>query len=466
INCSSARAAMAVTESNYIELMKSCSKFNARITGERKTRYPFFDQQTGTAHRPSAYAWRRSEHRYASKDPDYVYSYPAIKWRRDPSAPPSDATEMKMFLHNNQPLTDAINHAQSYGAPATMPTSMGNLEAMAMMSNAESTMMEASHHSGGGGGGGSERSRGAGLKREAAAYEDYDEDPFEDGLSDDGGDSDDDFGSKRKKGKGGGGHPASAKKKKASGGPTGGQVGGGSAASSAPTATPTSGNAAAAEEKRHACNKCGARYKSRPGLSYHKAHVHGDGVQAPANVLAGGDAGSGGSGSSGSGGAKGRRGAAPPPIEMPPMGGVGGGAGCPSPAVLPPPVIFSPSVDISDTCDFCDGTRLENKKTKQPEELVTCHDCGRSGHPSCLNFTENMRLSTSKFGWQCIECKSCAICGTSDNDDKLLFCDDCDRGFHLYCLQPPLEQAPDDAWSCHLCMKVFGAKAAAAQAKK
>lgn len=24
--------------------------------------------------------------------------------------------------------------------------------------------------------------------------------------------------------------------------------------------------------------------------------------------------------------------------------------------------------------------------------------------------------------------KSCGICGTSDNDDQLLFCDDCDRG--------------------------------------
>ena len=35
----------------------------------------------------------------------------------------------------------------------------------------------------------------------------------------------------------------------------------------------------------------------------------------------------------------------------------GGGSACSSPAILPPPVIFSPSVDISDTCDLCDGTR-------------------------------------------------------------------------------------------------------------
>lgn len=46
---------------------------------------------------------------------------------------------------------------------------------------------------------------------------------------------------------------------------------------------------------------------------------------------------------------------------------------------LPPPVIFSPSVEISNYCDLCLGNRDENRKTKQPEELVSCHDCGRSG---------------------------------------------------------------------------------------
>lgn len=41
------------------------------------------------------------------------------------------------------------------------------------------------------------------------------------------------------------------------------------------------------------------------------------------------------------------------------------------------------------------------------------------GHPTCLKFTDNMLISTNKYGWQCIECKSCAICGFSDNDVSL-----------------------------------------------
>ena len=37
-------------------------------------------------------------------------------------------------------------------------------------------------------------------------------------------------------------------------------------------------------------------------------------------------------------------------------------------------------------------------------------------HPSCLQFTANMIISVKKYPWQCIECKSCGLCGTSDND--------------------------------------------------
>ena len=113
-------------------------------------------------------------------------------------------------------------------------------------------------------------------------------------------------------------------------------------------------------------------------------------------------------------------------------------------------------------CDFCLGDATSNKKTGKPEELVSCAECGRSGkqllrnisqktykgkkillisiinllfwllgHPSCLQFTENMIISVRKYPWQCIECKCCTVCGTSENDDQLLFCDDCDRGYHM-----------------------------------
>ncbi|ROL49958.1 Zinc finger protein neuro-d4 [Anabarilius grahami] len=64
-------------------------------------------------------------------------------------------------------------------------------------------------------------------------------------------------------------------------------------------------------------------------------------------------------------------------------------------------------------CDFCLGG---SKKTGCPEDLISCADCGRSGHPSCLQFTVNMTAAVRTYRWQCIECKSCSLCGTSEND--------------------------------------------------
>jgi len=118
----------------------------------------------------------------------------------------------------------------------------------------------------------------------------------------------------------------------------------------------------------------------------------------------------------------------------------------------PPPVR---KAEPSGYCDFCLGDADNNKKTGEPEELIGCAECGRSGHPTCLQFTKNMKMSVKKYPWQCIECKTCTLCGTSENDDKLLFCDDCDRGYHMYCLVPPMKTAPEGNWSCSICVNTF-----------
>jgi len=114
--------------------------------------------------------------------------------------------------------------------------------------------------------------------------------------------------------------------------------------------------------------------------------------------------------------------------------------------------------ESSGYCDFCLGDSDNNKKTGTAEELIGCSECGRSGHPTCLQFTNNMMVSVKKYPWQCIECKTCTLCGTSENDDKLLFCDDCDRGYHMYCLVPPMKVAPEGSWSCSICVETFHKK--------
>lgn len=128
------------------------------------------------------------------------------------------------------------------------------------------------------------------------------------------------------------------------------------------------------------------------------------------------------------------------------------------PPIQQAPPKVTKTVAKSKFCDFCLGDAENNKKTGAAEELIGCSECGNSGHPTCLQFTSNMIISVKKYPWQCMECKSCTLCGTSENDDKLLFCDDCDRGYHMYCLVPPMKEAPEGSWSCSICVQTFHKK--------
>ena len=117
---------------------------------------------------------------------------------------------------------------------------------------------------------------------------------------------------------------------------------------------------------------------------------------------------------------------------------------------------FVEGVEPSPVCGFCLGTSESNKE-KHPEQLLSCVDCGNSGHPSCLKFSEELTRQCMSEPWQCIECKVCSFCQHSGDADNLLFCDSCDKGFHMDCLQPPMNEMPTGFWMCCLCDRVTDA---------
>ncbi|CAB0030639.1 unnamed protein product [Trichogramma brassicae] len=47
---------------------------------------------------------------------------------------------------------------------------------------------------------------------------------------------------------------------------------------------------------------------------------------------------------------------------------------------------------------------------------------------------------------------NCQFCHSGDNEDKLLLCDGCDRGYHTYCFRPKMDNIPEGDWYCHECM--------------
>ncbi|CAB3979425.1 bromodomain adjacent to zinc finger domain 2B-like isoform X1 [Paramuricea clavata] len=46
----------------------------------------------------------------------------------------------------------------------------------------------------------------------------------------------------------------------------------------------------------------------------------------------------------------------------------------------------------------------------------------------------------------------CQMCRKGDNEELLLLCDGCDRGYHTYCCQPKLDTIPQGDWYCTDCI--------------
>ncbi|VDP95181.1 unnamed protein product [Echinostoma caproni] len=82
--------------------------------------------------------------------------------------------------------------------------------------------------------------------------------------------------------------------------------------------------------------------------------------------------------------------------------------------------------------------------------------------------------------WFCVDCKRCCLCqlskepvplqsgsdvtqllaGSTDasSDRDLLLCDSCDRGFHMFCLEPRMSELPEGNWICPICTPRVGSK--------
>ncbi|GAA5968292.1 hypothetical protein JCM11641_003799 [Rhodosporidiobolus odoratus] len=51
----------------------------------------------------------------------------------------------------------------------------------------------------------------------------------------------------------------------------------------------------------------------------------------------------------------------------------------------------------------------------------------------------------------------CEICSEDQNPDRIVLCDECDKGYHLDCLNPPLKAVPTSQFYCHFCLLNEGA---------
>ncbi|KAF9560298.1 hypothetical protein EC968_006250 [Mortierella alpina] len=91
------------------------------------------------------------------------------------------------------------------------------------------------------------------------------------------------------------------------------------------------------------------------------------------------------------------------------------------------------------------------------EELITCIDCRKCWHPSCIKLEPELALRED-VPWQCVNCKTCQKCQSSNNEDKMMMCEKCDRGWHCYCLDTPLDSVPRHDFYCDECIERYPEK--------
>ncbi|KAL0482596.1 histone-lysine N-methyltransferase [Acrasis kona] len=101
------------------------------------------------------------------------------------------------------------------------------------------------------------------------------------------------------------------------------------------------------------------------------------------------------------------------------------------------------------TCIQCS---IQESHYNHDHNLLTCGQCKTSYHVKCHDPPlASIPIRYRYFVWTCEHCKFCESCKVDQHGDQMLICDECDRAFHTYCLNPPLLEIPTGSWKCNDC---------------
>merc|ERR1712223_2308740 len=110
-------------------------------------------------------------------------------------------------------------------------------------------------------------------------------------------------------------------------------------------------------------------------------------------------------------------------------------------------------VQVEDHQEFCEVCQ-------QGGEIILCDTCRKAYHLVCLD----PELDEAPEGkWSCPHCVKNGVASVEDDDDddehmefcrvckeggELLCCDSCPNSYHLRCIDPPLDEVPEHSWTC------------------
>ena len=113
-----------------------------------------------------------------------------------------------------------------------------------------------------------------------------------------------------------------------------------------------------------------------------------------------------------------------------------------------------------DRCQICGASDSSSGLKGDDLRLVFCASCGEAFHRYCIHTVEatssgaqstfDSCITKISDDWKCINCSSCAECGVNSggDDEEYVYCDSCDRAYHLGCIIPAMRSAPSGKWFC------------------
>uniref|UniRef100_A0A672LRW6 [histone H3]-trimethyl-L-lysine(4) demethylase n=1 Tax=Sinocyclocheilus grahami TaxID=75366 RepID=A0A672LRW6_SINGR len=102
---------------------------------------------------------------------------------------------------------------------------------------------------------------------------------------------------------------------------------------------------------------------------------------------------------------------------------------------------------IAMTMGFAPGKAVGSHLRAHYERVLYPYHLFHSGTNLPVSLTYRLNASD-----QYVDLYVCLMCGTGNDEDRLLLCDGCDDSYHTFCLIPPLSDVPKGDWRCPKCL--------------
>lgn len=88
------------------------------------------------------------------------------------------------------------------------------------------------------------------------------------------------------------------------------------------------------------------------------------------------------------------------------------------------------------------GTGLGSERVNSKSMTATI----KSTTTTTITTTSSTNTITTTTTQYSNSLQNCQFCTSGENEDKLLLCDGCDKGYHTYCFKPKMDNIPDGDW--------------------